>query len=142
MMNIRIAKTDPEIEACFPVMKALRQDLLKEEFVLKIRELEKGGYMIACLSASEKPVAVGGFRLGESLAWGRYLYVDDLVTLPEERSKGYGSQLLGWLTEFAHEKGCLTFHLDSGIERKRARRFYEKEGFLMPAYHFFKYTNG
>ncbi|HFE36870.1 MAG TPA: GNAT family N-acetyltransferase [Gammaproteobacteria bacterium] len=137
-MNIQLAKSDPEIEACFPVMKALRQDLLKEEFVSRIRELEKGGYMIASLSVSGEPVAVAGFRLGESLAWGRYLYIDDLVTLPEGRSKGYGSKLLGWLTAFARENRCLTIHLDSGVERKHAHRFYEKEGFLMPAYHFFK----
>ena len=30
-------------------------------------------------------------RLGENLAWGRYLYVDDLVTLPAQRSLGHGA---------------------------------------------------
>lgn len=139
-MDIRIAKTDAEIEACFSVFKELRQDLVKEEFVPKVRELEKNGYMISYVEVNGKPVCVAGFRFGESLAWKRYLYVDDLVTLESERSKGYGSKLLSWLMEYASKNGCSTFHLDSGIERKDAHRFYKREGLQVPSYHFAKYV--
>jgi len=140
-MDIFLAKTDKDIAACFPVLKELRPDLVEAEFVQKIRELEKRGYMIAFLAVSGKPVSVTGFRLGESLAWKHYMYVDDLVTLKQERSKGYGTAMLNWLTIFAREKGCATFHLDSGIQRKEAHRFYEREGLQIASYHFAKYVN-
>ena len=35
------------------------------------------------------------------LAWGRFLYVDDLSTLPEARRRGYGMELLEWLRDEA-----------------------------------------
>jgi len=81
-------------------------------------------------------VAVTGFRTGENFAWGRFLYVDDLVTLPTHRSKGYGAELLARLKEYAAKQGCLQLHLDSGIQRKEAHRFYEREGMAMAGLHF------
>ena len=137
-MNIKIANTDEEIKACFPVMQALRIDLVEEAFVEKIRNQQKSGYILAYVENLAKPVAVAGFRVNESLSWKRYLYADDLVTLTDERSKGYGAALLNWLTEYAQKEGCSTFHLDSGIQRKDAHRFYEREGLQLVAYHFAK----
>ena len=67
-------------------------------------------------SLAIQTVAVAGFRVGENLAWGRFLYVDDLVTLSAHRSKGYGSKLLTWLKAFAVREGCMQLHLDSGIQ--------------------------
>jgi GNAT superfamily N-acetyltransferase len=139
-MNIQIANTDSEIAACYPVMKQLRPDIAEEKFVQKIRELQKFGYQLVYLEVSGKPVAVAGFRISESLAWKRYLYVDDLVTLTNERSKGYGSRLLKWLTDLASRERCEQFHLDSGVQRKDAHRFYEREGMQLPSYHFAKYV--
>ena len=64
------------------------------------------------------------------------MYVDDLVTLSEQRSKGYGAKLLFWLKEYAAREGCVQMHLDSGIQRKEAHQFYEREGMSMASFHF------
>ena len=103
-----------------------------EGFIME--KLEGDG--MAFLHAGESVVSVAGFRLSETLAWGRFLYVDDLVTLPDYRSKGYGSELLTWLKKYAIEAGCLQLHLDSGIQRKEAHRFYEREGMTLASFHF------
>ena len=88
------------------------------------------------MRAEGDPVAVAGFRLGESLAWGRYLYVDELVTLPEARSRGYGAALLAWLADFGRARGAAQLHLDSGKHRVDAHRFYEREGLVASSLHF------
>jgi hypothetical protein len=44
--------------------------------------------------------------------------------------------LLAWLRELAVESGCEVFHLDSGVQRKRAHEFYLREGLEISAYHF------
>ena len=137
-MHIAIARSDPEIAACYPVMRELRPHIAEETFVAKVRELEHAGYRLACLTESGTPVAVAGFRLGENLAWGRFLYVDDLVTLSEHRSRGHGAALLDWLTELAVREGCDELHLESGVQRTGAHRFYEREGMQMTSYHFVK----
>jgi len=137
-MDIHLAKTDAEISACYPVMRELRPHLENESFVLRVRAQEKTGYVLVYVQQSGSPVAVAGFRLGECLAWGRFLYVDDLVVLPDHRSRGYGAALLSWLAEFAAKEGCEQLHLDSGIQRKDAHRFYEREGMTLASFHFSK----
>ncbi|WP_310447611.1 GNAT family N-acetyltransferase [Thiobacillus sp.] len=135
-MNIRIATTDSEIAACYPVMRALRPHIAEDQFLSRVRSQEKTGYQLAFVEQADGVVAVAGFRVGENLAWGRFLYVDDLVTLPSHRSNGFGASLLSWLRAFAVNEGCVQMHLDSGIQRKEAHRFYEREGMSMASLHF------
>ena len=83
-------------------------------------------------------LAVAGFRVGHMLMWGRFLYVDDLSTLPEARRRGYGRQLLDWLGDEAERLGCEQFHLDSGVgpTRTDAHRLYFNTGLEITSFHF------
>ena len=135
-MSIEIAESDAEISACYPVMHELRPHLGEAEFVTRVRRLQEGGYRLVCLRVDEAPVAVAGIRLGENLAWGRFLYVDDLVTAQRHRSKGYGQALLEWIKRYAMEASCGEVHLDSGLQRQDAHRFYEREGVAKTGFHF------
>jgi len=135
-MTIHFATTDTEIAACYPVMRELRPQIAEEQFLSRVRSQEGAGYRLAYIHETTGVVAVAGFRIGENLAWGRFLYVDDLVTLPGRRSRGHGAKLLSWLKELAEKEGCEQLHLDSGIQRKEAHRFYEREGMTMASFHF------
>jgi len=135
-MDIHLAKNDSEIAACYPVMRELRPHLEEAEFPARVRRQEKDGYQLAFVRHPDGVVAVAGFRVSENLAWGRFLYIDDLVTLPTYRSEGIGSSLLAWLREYAIKQGCHQLHLDSGLQRIDAHRFYEREGLSATSYHF------
>jgi GNAT superfamily N-acetyltransferase len=135
-MNIRIATTDADIAACYSVMRELRPHVVEEQFLARVRAQEKAGYRLAFVQEQDAWVAVAGFRIAENLAWGRFLYVDDLVTLPIHRSKGYGAGLLAWLRDYALKEGCLQLHLDSGMQRTQAHHFYEREGMARAGVHF------
>ncbi|WP_455220738.1 GNAT family N-acetyltransferase [Kaarinaea lacus] len=135
-MKIDIANTEQLIRQCCPVMGELRPHLTEQECLTQIIRQMNSGYRLCCVTDNHAVVAVAGFRLGESLAWGKYLYVDDLVTSEGYRSKGYGGRLLAWLKEYAIDEGCQQFHLDSGLHRKEAHRFYEHNGMTLASYHF------
>ena len=135
-MLIKLAKTDSEITACYPVMRELRSHISEESFVSRVRDQEKSGYRLAYVQENNRPVAVAGFRIGENLAWGRFLYVDDLVTLSSYRSRGYGAALLSWIEDLAQTEGCAQVHLDSQMQRKDTHRFYEREGMEIVSFHF------
>ena len=62
--------------------------------------------------------------------------LDDLVTDEAMRSKGLGKALLEWLSREAQRLGCGQVHLDSGLHRLDAHRFYERESFKKTAFHF------
>jgi hypothetical protein len=54
----------------------------------------------------------------------------------QHRSRGYGARLFSWLKEQAAKEDCGQMHLDSGIQRKEAHRFYGREGMTMASCHF------
>jgi GNAT superfamily N-acetyltransferase len=79
---------------------------------------------------------VAGFRIGESLAWGKYMYVDDLVSRSAVRSRRHGQALFDWLIGFARDQGCIAVHLDSGVQNFGAHRFYLRNRMIISSHHF------
>lgn len=136
MSTIEIAESPVEINACYAVMTQLRPQYTREEFMERVQRQMKDGYRLARLSTDGTVQAVAGYRLLENLAWGRFLYVDDLVTDQAARSQGCGKTLLAWLTAHARHKGCAQLHLDSAAYRKDAHRFYLREGMENLGFHF------
>ena len=133
---VRLAKNDEEILNCFDVMAELRPHIKREDFVARVRrQQQESGYQIAYASVGDVK-AVAGFRVSECLAWGKFLYVDDLVSHSQERSHGYGGILFDWLVAYAREAGCHEFHLDSGVQRFDAHRFYLRKRMAIEAHHF------
>lgn len=135
-MKIQIAKSDKEVMACYPVMQELRPLVEESQFLSRIRDQEKSGYKLVFVRDSDDVVAVAGFRVLESMSSGRFLYVDDLVTAAEHRSKGIGTKLLAWLKDQAAADNCSQLQLDSGLQRKATHRFYEREGVPLVGFHF------
>jgi GNAT superfamily N-acetyltransferase len=134
--EIRLATTDDEIQQCFAAMSALRPHLEAEGFVERVRQQQAGGYHLAALYAAGAARSVAGFRLLDTLAWGRIVYVEDLVTAPEARQQGYAGRLLAWVLEYARAQGCQKAHLDSGYQRHAAHRFYLGQGWTLSAHRF------
>lgn len=135
-MRIQFANTKEQIAGCYPVMAQLRPHLSQEDYLDQIKRQESFGYHLVYLDEKNMVRAVAGFRISECLAWGKYLYVDDLVTNAEDRSKGYGDLLFDWLVNHAKENGCDQFHLDSGVQRFNAHRFYLRKKMIISSHHF------
>jgi len=130
------AETDEAILDCYEVMAALRPHIAREAFVPTVRAMQEDGLRLACIREDGRVVAVAGYRVSTNLFCGRHLYVDDLVTAEGARSKGHGKALLAWLRARAVAEDCEVFHLDSGVQRKRAHQFYLREGLELAGYHF------
>lgn len=137
MAQIHFAQSDQEIERCFPVISQLRPHLNPVNFVDRIRRQEEYcGYQLAYLEAENSVKSVAGFRISESLAWGKFLYIDDFITDAGERAQGYGAALFKALLKYARSQGCDQLHLDSGVHRFAAHRFYIKQQLDISSHHF------
>jgi len=134
----RLAESDDDIVRCFDVIAELRPHLDRESFLGMVRQMEKEGFQLAFIEEQGRVLAVSGCRIYTNLSMGKNLYVDDLVTAADARSKGYGERLLRWLRARAVEAGCNVLHLDSGTHRGRAHKLYFREGFEIASYHFSK----
>ena len=136
MPHVQLAETDADIHRCFPVIAELRPHLVEAQFVARVRRQQgESGFQLAFVEDGGVK-SVAGFRVAEFLAWGKILYVDDLISTSAERSKGHGKLLLDWLVARARAAGCAQFHLDSGVQRFEAHRFYLRERMIISAHHF------
>lgn len=134
---IKKMTSESEIKATFPVMKQLRTHLSEDQYLTMVnRQGHTGNYQVAAVIEDDDVKCVAGYRVSECLAYGRFLYVDDLVTGENARSSNYGKQMMDWLIEEAKNLDCLQLHLDSGVQRHSAHRFYLRERMDITAFHF------
>jgi len=125
-----------EISECFSLMQQLRPHLKSEEFIQQVMAQIKEGYALFCLRQGSEVVVLCGCRVSMNLAWGRHLYIDDLVTSTDKRSLGYGKEMMKFLIKYAKEQECSELHLDSGVQRFEAHKFYLREDFKIASHHF------
>jgi GNAT superfamily N-acetyltransferase len=135
-MNVKIAESDADLDRISEVMRELRPAYDRAALVARIKEQQRGGYRVAYVEAGGDVLCVAGFVVGLKLAWGKHIYVDDLVTAERHRSTGAGAKMIEWLKAHALELGCGQLHLDSGVQRFGAHRFYLREGFSIGSHHF------
>lgn len=136
IMQIKLAETDEEINHCFAVMVQLRPHLTAEEFLRRVKLQQREGYLLAFVADDGEVKSVAGYRIQHMLAHGKFLYVDDLVTDDNSRSKGYGDALFDWLVQCAITENCESLQLDSGVQRFSAHRFYLRKRMEISSHHF------
>ena len=129
--------TEEKIRTTYPVMKQLRCHLTEQEYVEAVlHQQQNGPYQLAAVIEDGQVCCLAGYRISHCLAWGRFLYVDDLVSDGALRSRNHGKQMMQWLAEEARKNGCKQVHLDSGVQRHGAHRFYLRERMDITCYHF------
>ncbi|HEU4653943.1 MAG TPA: GNAT family N-acetyltransferase [Steroidobacteraceae bacterium] len=132
-------ESDADILAGSEVMRQLRPHIKADQYLAIVRRMmNSDGYRQAAVQVDGMVRAVAGYRFMEMLYCGKILYVDDLITDEQTRSRGHGKLLIEWLENEARTNGCDELHLDSGVQREHAHRFYFREGLTINAYHFRK----
>ena len=134
--TIAVASTPEQVRRCHGVARQLRPHLDEDGFVAQVARQQREGYQLAFFDDGGEVRGVAGFWYFETLFAGPMMYVDDLVTDERQRSKGVGGALLDWLAEQARARGCAELHLDSGVHRFDAHRFYFTKRMHISSYHF------
>jgi GNAT superfamily N-acetyltransferase len=130
-----------ETGLAFAAMRELRPHLADAEgFAAHVdAEQRPEGYrLVGAFEDGPEAVAVAGFRVLTSLHAGRYVYVDDLSTVPAARGRGHARALLDHVAAEGRAQGCVALHLDSGVgpERADAHRLYLNAGMRITSHHF------
>ena len=137
-MEIKLASSKEDIEKCVEVISELRPHVNAASMVAMITEMLTEGYKLAFIEEDNIGVAAIGYRHLQFLYNGKHIYIDDLVTLPAYRGKGYAGALLDYVAAEAKANGYKTITLDSGHHRTDAHRLYLNKKFAITAHHFVK----
>lgn len=130
----------------FNALGVLRPHLVDvNQFVNQVNKTQRAeGYRMLGVFETGKTqaVAVCGFRVRTNLASGKHLHIDDLITVPQCRSKGYANLLLDRVYEIAKQEGASKVQAASNVggERASAHRLYFDQGFAITAHHFVRFV--
>lgn len=139
-IHLKHAVTDEDYRSAFDVMRELRPHLTDAEaFVRQMRRQAEQGYVLLTArdtSPDGAVVALAGYRHLENTVYGRFVYVDDLVTTEHARGQRLGERLLDAARDDARQHGCMYLILDTGLSNALAQRFYFRQGMLSRGMHF------
>lgn len=128
---------DDGLAQTWPVMAQLRPHLSEADYIAMVGQMRvTEGFRVFAALLNGAVVGVAGVRPMELLFCGRILQIDDLVVRDAERSTGVGKALVDYVKAVARNEGRGEVHLDSGLGRAEAHRFYDREGFERLGYHF------
>lgn len=127
-----------ELEMAYEVISQLRTSLSYNEFEDLIYDMRSMDYKMIGIMEQDRLVTYAGVAILTNLYHKRHLFVFDLVTHKEYRSKGYGKMMLEYLFDYAKTGMCQNVVLSSGFAREDAHRFYEKNGFIKTSYQFLR----
>ncbi|GLX86601.1 N-acetyltransferase GCN5 [Thalassotalea loyana] len=135
-MEVKQLALNEENPQVIAVLNQLRPDYSPLELQQQITKQQQHGYHIIYVQQGSQTLGVAGFVINEKLAWGKNIYVDDLITDSHSRSCGVGTKLIDWLKDYARAQNCKEIHLDSGVQRFLAHKFYLRESFVISSHHF------
>ena len=135
-MQVWVLKPEMELTEVAEVLLQLRPQYTLETLINQIRVQQKQGYQIAYVKSDNQVLCVAGFVVGDKLAWGKHVYIDDLATNENCRSEGIGSLMIEWFKSYCENNGYAQLHLDSGIQKFAAHRFYLNNRFNIASHHF------
>ena len=137
MTLVDLEPGDPRLDTeVLPVLRELRTHLTPDSFAAVYEQGHPQGLRFTAAYIDGRCVGVAGWRIVATTNALLKLYVDDLVTTEQARSRGVGRELLDGLTEKARAAGCNMIDLDSGVHRPDAHRFYMREGLTITSFHF------
>ncbi len=136
-MYIREANTEDITDLCKLLDYLFEQE---EEFkpkeklqrlgLQKILENSEKGVILVLISEN-KIIGMVNLLFTVSTALGANVAIlEDMVVLPTERHKGYGSKLLKSAIEYANKKECKRITLLTDSSNKAAQKFYNQHGFV------------
>jgi hypothetical protein len=82
-----IAKTVDDVKKAMKVMRELRPDIAESDYVSRVIDQMREGYILAFIEENGEAVSAIGFRYMQMLLHGKKYYIDDLSTLASARGK-------------------------------------------------------
>lgn len=127
-----------ELDVVYEVLSQLRVTLSFKEFDDLVYDMREMNYKMIGLFERDKLITYAGVAVQTNFYHKRHLYIFDLVTDEEYRSKNYGYEMLDYLEVYAKTAMCENIVLSSGLQRESTHKFYEKNGFSKKSFLFVK----
>ncbi|HBW38463.1 GNAT family N-acetyltransferase [Desulfosporosinus sp. BICA1-9] len=112
---------------------------INDLMVVFSRGIQSDSDELLCVEQNGKVIGFCSFAIVNNFWQEGYIaYVYAMIIDDSFRGRGIGTELLKKAFDKAKLRGCKKIELDSGFQREKAHKFYEKIGFTKRAYLFSK----
>ncbi len=123
-----------DLDFAYPIMKQLRTHLDRKQFGELALAMAQENYRLWAYMEKNKALGLVSTRVYTDLVRGAHLYIDDLVTDANSRSRGIGAALLRHAEKIARELKLPVLRLCCVIENEAGMKFYRRENWKERAY--------
>ena len=128
-----------DIFSIIPLLNVLNPNITQEILEIRLTEMVEQGYKcVGVFSEANKLVGISGLWVVTKYYVGKHIEPDNMVFLPEYRSKGAGKTLMAWVYEYGKSQGCIASELNCYLPNTSGQKFWENEGYNAIAYHYQK----
>ena len=132
-------ETADEMWQAFPVISQLYPGMTPAHYDARLADMLRLDYkQVAYLTEDGQCLGVAGMWYIPRLWCDAEINIDNVVVDRHARSLGIGKKLLDRCITYAEERGVKTVTLDSFVANPASHKFYFREGFTIPGYHFIK----
>jgi GNAT superfamily N-acetyltransferase len=132
---VKELKTTSEMFAAFDILSHMYPDMPRTEYEKIIPERVQNGYRMLGVFDGEKCVCSAGFWISYRFYCGKFIQLDNMVVIPEYRSKGVGKLVIDFIKNTGKTEACTKVLIDTYVENFDAHRFFFREGFIIRGYH-------
>ena len=136
-MKIELIPSE-EILSIMPLLRVLNNEIGDDVIEHRLNEMISQGYECIGVYDNNKLVAICGLWIITKYYVGKHIEPDNVVVLPEYRSKGLGKLIMAWIYEYGKSQGCIASELNCYLPNKSGQRFWESEGYTAIGYHYQK----
>lgn len=136
---VRLVETHEQLDA-LRLLAGLNPEVREEELQCRLDDIlqKHSHYELYGAYDGNQLVAVCGAWVATKLWCGRYLEIDNIVTDPNCRSQGVGTQLMEAMETLARKRDCNILVLDSYASNTSSHRLYHRLGYEIKGFHFVK----
>ncbi len=129
---------DDELGIILPLVQALNPKVAPATLAARLEDMRGNGYGCVAAFAGDRCLGIAGLWFGTRFWCGRYVDIDNVIVAEPWRGQGIGQALIGWIEDYARQKGCEKVVLDAYTTNERAHAFYARLGYRVVGLHFDK----
>ncbi|MFT4517609.1 MAG: GNAT superfamily N-acetyltransferase [Gammaproteobacteria bacterium] len=136
-MNIELINSE-EMDSIIPFLQMSNPNIEKETLRLRVNEMIGQWYQCVGVFEENNLIAMCGLWIITKYYIGKHIEPDNMIVLPEYRSKGLGKKIMQWVYEYGASQGCVASELNCYLPNTKEKLFWINEGYEVIAYHYQK----
>ncbi|WP_276480906.1 GNAT family N-acetyltransferase [Paraflavitalea pollutisoli] len=134
MYQISLIPKD-QLHTIIPLLRILNDAIDERTLQERLEDMQQRNYVCAGVYDQQRLIGICGLWILNKYYVGKHIEPDNVMILPEYRSKGVGEQMMEWVYEYGRSQGCIASELNCYVTNDKGIRFWLNQGYRIIGFH-------